>query len=300
METTESTASVATETQTSTEPTSTPQQTQSTPAQVPAQTSSSEPWYSSLPEDLRADANITKFSSVEELAKGYNNASALIGRDKIPMPKTEEEMRNVQLRLGMPATPEEYKLGPELGAQWTAEDLEDSPEPGVPLDKWRNCYKQLVHEYGFTQTQAAKMYERVARETNLAKKREQAKIEAEMQQCDVALKSAWGEAHGLKLQIASRAVNSLFGTELKEKIDKAGLGRDPEFLQAMAKIGSRSLEELGIDAKGSPAKTPSDLDSEIKALIGHPAYMDKKHPEHKGTVAKVTALMQRRHPENAT
>lgn len=292
METTESTASVET--------TQVGQSTESTSTQQPTQSTQSEPWYSSLPEDLRTDANITKFSSVEELAKGYNNASALIGRDKIPMPKTEEEMRGVQLRLGMPATFEEYKLGPELGAQWTAEDLEESPEPGVDLDKWRSCYKQLAHEYGFTQTQAAKMYERVARETNLAKRREQAKVEAEMQQCDVALKGAWGEAHGLKLQIASKAVNSLFGTELKEKIDKAGLGRDPEFLQAMAKIGSRSLEELGIDVKGSPAKTPSDLDSEIKALTGHPAYMDKKHPEHKGTVARVTALMQRRYPENAT
>lgn len=270
-------------------------------ASAPTQTSNqSEPWYSSLPDELKSDGNITKFTSVAELAKGYNNASALIGRDKIPMPQTDEEIRNVQLRLGMPVKYEEYKLGPELGAQWTAEDLEESPEPGVPLEKWRDCYKQLAHEYGFTQQQAAKMYERVARETNLAKKRQAATEEAEMQQCDVALKTAWGETHSLKLQIASRAVNALFGAELKEKINRAGLGRDPQFLQAMARIGSKSLEELGIDAKGSPAKAPSDLDSEIKALMGHPAYMDRKHPEHKVTVERVTALHKRRHPENAT
>lgn len=269
----------------------------STPSSQEA--SSSEPWYTALPDDLKMDKNITKFQSVAELAKGYNNASAMIGRDKIPMPQTDEEMRNVQLRLGMPMKHTEYKVGPELGHEWVTEDFAVSPEPGVELDKWKDCYKQLCHEYGFTQKQAAKMYERVARETNALEKRKAAAVEAEMVQCGNTLKMAWGESHNINTLIAGKAAKMIFGEDLTKKINDMGLGRDPQFVMAMHKIGSRSLEEMGIDAKGASSRTPADLDGEIKALMGHPSYMNKKHPEHKQTVGRVTALMQRRHPENA-
>ncbi len=143
------------------------------------------------------------------------------------------------------------------------------------------------------------MYERVVREHNAQEKRKAARVEAEMVECGTSLRRSWGEAHDINMLIATKAVNNMFSADLVEKINNAGLGRDPEFLMAMHKVGSRSLEELGIDAKGSTSKTPADLDSDIKSLMSHPAYMDKKHPEHKQTVQRVTSLMQRRHPDNA-
>ena len=59
-------------------PTESTSMQQPTPsALVPTSTQSqNEPWYSSLPDELKSDGNITKFTSVAELAKGYNNASA--------------------------------------------------------------------------------------------------------------------------------------------------------------------------------------------------------------------------------
>ena len=43
-------------------------------------------WMSSLPSDLQTNDSLTKFSSVESLAKSYINAQGIIGADKIVKP----------------------------------------------------------------------------------------------------------------------------------------------------------------------------------------------------------------------
>ena len=276
---------------------------QSTSSSEPAQAQetqgaqTSEPWYSSLPDDLKANPSITKFTSVHELAKGYVNAASLIGRDKIPMPKTDDEMHEVQIRLGKPQSPQEYKIGPEIGPSWVLGDLAESPEPDVPLEEWKACYKRRAHEFGLTQNQAAKVYEVLVRERAEETKKANASIEAELAKCEQELKKVWGEQHDVNLIVASKTAHGLFGENVMKKITAAGLARDPDFIKGLHRIGNRSLEELGIDKRGSSLKTPSDLDGEIAALRGHPAYLDKKHPEHTIVSNKLQALYSRRYPE---
>ena len=278
---------------------STQQQTSSTQqaSTNQGQAQTSEPWYSALPDELKANQNITKFQSVAELAKGYHHASQMIGRDKIPMPMTEDEMSEVQVRLGKPQSYEEYKIGPELGHQWVLEDLQDSPEMGVPLEEFKKCFKKKSHEFGFTQNQTAKIYETLVREQSEERKRKQATISAQLNMCEQTLRAAWGEQHDVNLIVAGKTAHGLFGPRVMKIIEDAGLARDPDFIKGMHRIGNKSHEELGIDKRGSALRTPSDLDGEIASLMGHPAYLNKKHPEHAIVMNKVTALMQRRHPD---
>ena len=48
-------------------------------------------WKANLPEDIRNDTSLAPIKDIEGLAKSYVNAQKLIGRDKIPMPKDEND-----------------------------------------------------------------------------------------------------------------------------------------------------------------------------------------------------------------
>ena len=50
-------------------------------------TTEQDDWRSSLSEDLQKNPNLEKYSSVESLAKAYINASSMLGRDKLTVPK---------------------------------------------------------------------------------------------------------------------------------------------------------------------------------------------------------------------
>ncbi len=262
--------------------------------QAPAATSGEQPWYTSLPQEIATNPNITKFTSVEELAKGHINMSTLLGRDKIPMPKTDQEFIDVMRRLGSPTEAGEFKLGEEVGPAFTLQDAEQFVHSKAP--EFKKEFKERMHEFGMTQKQAEKTYDWYIKSLHESHTAQTAQVETEMQMCGDALRSQWGEAMQVNLKIAGQAMQKFFGPEVTAKVDAAGLGRDPKFVQVMYEIGSRASEELGIDKRGFSARTPQELDADISTLMGHPAFLDKSHPEHKAIQAKVTALFQRRHP----
>lgn len=257
-----------------------------------------EQWYNTLPEDLKANPNITKFQSIEELAKGHVNAMSLIGRDKIPMPKTDQEFLDTMRRLGTPESADAYKLGSETGAAFMATEAEQFVE--ATSADFKKDFKARAHEFGMTQKQAENAYSWYIGQIHGANQQNNAQIATEMQNCGAALKAAWGEAMPAHLAVAGAAMNKVFGPETARKIEESGLGRDAKFVMAMHEIGSRSLEELGIDKRGNSTRTPAELQGEINQLMAHPGYADKRHPEHKAVVARVTALFQRQYPESAS
>ena len=67
-------------------------------------------WFDQLSEELKGSKSLAKFKDVNNLAQAYVHAESLIGRDKIPVPKTDEDWQDVYNRLGRPATPDDYSL----------------------------------------------------------------------------------------------------------------------------------------------------------------------------------------------
>jgi len=83
-----------------------PQEATLTPTAAPTQPN----WREMLSEDIRGDERLAKFETLEGLAKSYINAEQMIGREKIPMPKSDEEWQDVYNRLGRPESAEGYGL----------------------------------------------------------------------------------------------------------------------------------------------------------------------------------------------
>ena len=70
-------------------------------------------WKEAIPEDLRNDPNISKFTELEALAKSYINATRMIGQDKVAVPNnnsTDDQWNEVYNKLGRPESPDKYKL----------------------------------------------------------------------------------------------------------------------------------------------------------------------------------------------
>lgn len=244
-------------------------------------------WYSSLPEDLHGDPNITKYQSMEEFARGHVSAVSMLGREKIPMPKSDAEYRDVYAKLGMPKTADDYQF----------EDTEYNipvdiytPEARVADQKW---FRQQAHELGLTSKQAAGLYDRFMRYQEGGMQSLNRVQDIEMAKCNDIMQQTWGEATEANLTIANRALSKLFGKNVADAVAASGLGRNFDFIQGLYQLGTRSLEELGIDKRGNSTRTPEQLQQEIGQLQAHPAYFDRTHPEHRQVNDQVLALMER-------
>lgn len=242
-------------------------------------------WMSGLPEDLQSSKSLSKFKDVENLARGYVNAEKLIGRDQIPMPKTDDEFMATYARLGCPDDVSGYNV--------TYDQIEDESLRGM-MDEDLKAFLPMAKEAGLNNKQASVIFSKYAgRIKELASQRD-AKVSSEMANAQAALKAEFGEQTDTKLAFANRALSALGDQALIDSIASSGLGRNPAFIKMMIRVGEMHAEELGIDKTGSSSlMSPNDLSNAISELQAHPAYMDASHPEHKVIVDRVAQLFAR-------
>lgn len=263
-----------------------------TPAAPPAasEAPSQQTWFDQLPEDLRGSKSLAKFKDVTNLAQAYVHAESLIGRDKIPVPKTDEDWQDVYNRLGRPATPDDYSLS---GDTLKELQLPDHIVKVVEDDlKW---FKPVAHQLGLNDAQASGIVKSFMANLGDQFSSQSRDIDTELQHCENLLRKEYGQAYDAKIQIASRALSSLGGKELTDAINESGLGRNPAFINMFVRIGEQMHEELGLDLGGQP-ETPADLDEQIQEMQRHPAFLDSTHPEHKSVVNRIRVLFERRYP----
>ena len=244
-------------------------------------------WYSSLPEDLRGDSNITKYKSAEELARGHISAVSMLGRDKIPMPKSDAEYLDVYKRLGMPETKDDYKF------EGNEYNIPENIYPKQEQEADRVAFRGWAHELGLTQKQAAGLYDRFMKHQVGSMQNINRHVDIEMAKCNDVMQQTWGEATDANLIVANRAMVKFFGKDVADAVAASGLGRNFQFIQGMYNLGTRSLEELGIDKRGNSTRTPEQLQQEVGQLQAHPAYFDRNHPEHRQVNDQVLALLER-------
>jgi hypothetical protein len=247
-------------------------------------------WRDTLPEGIRESADLTKFDSVDALAQSYINASQLIGRDKIPMPKSEEEWNETYNRLGRPESIDDYDI---ITPDNLPEKLKASTDNSI---KW---FKQTSHDIGLSKEQASKFFNKY---TNLITEQTQAgqeKINQEVAETKVALNTEYGDALPAKMVLANRAMDKFGGEGLVKLFAETGLGRDPRVIKAFIGIGELIAEDVGLDKYGEPIESEGDLDAKILELQNRPAYLDAMDPAHQSTVKQVETMMKRRHPKPA-
>lgn len=240
-------------------------------------------WHAQLPEDLRANASISKFKSVAELAKGYVNAESLIGTKRIPEPQAtwkEEDWNALYSSLGRPTNPDGYKLPDDFKL----------PE-GLTLDAEKMKKANVaLHSAGLTPAQYNKVMAYYAGTLGEAQAAAQASQQRAVAQGTAALKQEWGENYGPNLDIAKSVVAKFGGDDLMASLEKSGAANDPLFIKSLHRIGVAMLDDKAIGS-GSGGLRIMDVTAakrEISDLTTDKDFMEAlntaNHPGHKVAV----------------
>ena len=83
---------------------------------------------------------------------------------------------------------------------------------------------------------------------------------------EVALRNEWGANYDAKLGRANRALQSLGGDALVEKLDQSGFGRDAAMVRAWAAVGDMMMQHGMITGDTLRGITPEQALSQIAEL----------------------------------
>lgn len=251
-------------------------------------------WRDSLSVDLKDNQTLSKFESVEALAKEHVNVQKLIGADKVIVPNAEstpEELNAFYQKLGRPGKVEDY-------------DLEGVERPAdLPWDdEFQGSMLTTMHEAGLSSVQVQKVLsayiESVSGQFQFANGEVQRVTETGIQD----LRNEWGGSYDAQIDLSKRAFASAAGEDHEELAgiklhDGTLLGDHPKLIKAFAVLGGKMSEHglVGANASTRTTMSPVEAGNAVKKLMGDAdfmaAYTEESHPEHALSVQKMRDLM---------
>lgn len=249
-----------------------------TQAGLAQETSSGAPWWESLPDELKNEPTVRKYTSVEEAIKGLVNASKLIGKEKVPIPKPDSPQEEWDLfyrAIGRPDTPDGYDV-----------KIEGADEEIL------NEFKQFAHQKGLTKQQVEALGEFWNNLQQKSTEMLEQQIEQLRETALTELQKEWGKDFDKELEVARRAVQALADEETMELLN-AGLGNDPRVIRLFNKVG-KMLGEDTLSALPAMSGHSADAKAELAKLKTDPEFIqalqDPMNPAHEEAVKKFKRL----------
>jgi len=215
-------------------------------------------WRDTLPDDIKSDPTLSKYSDVGNLAKAHVELQKKFGQKGVFKPAANaspEEVKAFREALGIPTDPTKYDMGKFEGVEVTPETLAWAQKMGADHGIEPSAMKTLMTEY---------MKVEKGNETALEKAAQE-----DMKVALAELKTEWGDAYDGNIQKANFAAEKLGGKEFIARLVEFGAHNDPLVLKALANAaklyGEDTLREGGI---GEGQQNPQELDAEISRVQG--------------------------------
>lgn len=215
-------------------------------------------WYSGLSEEYRNHPSIQKFSDANGLAKSYLSLESLMGRDKIPVPKGDDDVNAWSMynkAFNIPNSAEEYKFNIE-GQE-------------ANLDQ----FKALAHKYHLSNEVAQELLNAHVQDF---RDYENAKIQAFNQESEEAtkqLKAEWGTKYDENLKKARTFLEKMSGSKEDYDYYNDKIGNDVKFIKLLTKMGETISEGSlgGFEGQvGGFTKTPAEAKAELDKILSDP------------------------------
>jgi hypothetical protein len=233
-------------------------------------------WVNDLISDpaLKGDKELWKFKDVGVLAQSYRALQKdYSGRVPIPDGKDPVKVREFYTKLGVPEKADGYKFtAPTYPAEYPA----DAPRLGAEdIAQFNN----VAHSLNLTPSQAQGLLNWAA-EQGVASHQQIAVTEAEaVQACETTLKQEWGATYQLNQSLAKRTFKTFGDTDLDAAIRESGIGNDPRFVRAFARIG-KALGEEGLLIGDAHVDSNKDaLSAELRQIEGNVEFISGKLAE---------------------
>ena len=210
-------------------------------------------WRDSLPDDLKADPTLSKYSDLPNLAKAHIELQKKFGQKGVFKPGKDasaEEIKSFRESMGIPTDPTKYDMGQFEGVKVDQSMVDWAKKVGAEQGIEPAALKAVVTDYMKVSEANGQAAYRAALE----------QMKAGIEQ----LKSEWGEGFDRNIQRANFAAEKIGGKPLVERVVKAGIHNDPVLLKALTEVaklyGEDKLREGGI---GDGRSTPQEIDAEI-------------------------------------
>jgi hypothetical protein len=219
-------------------------------------------WYSGLSDDLRNNPTVQKYKSQEDQVKAHLELQSVMGNDKVPIPKDENDaiaIATFNKALGIPEKAEDYKLG-------EVKDVEGFENMSFGNER----FQEVAHKHGLTPKQAEGLRNDYIEMLGGIQNQSKEEYIAQVNKAKSELTSEWGLKYDSNIALAQSVMNKF--TNSKEEFDhiNALVGNDPLALKWMATIGGQfkegSLGDLGQPAPGF-TKTPSEANEEYERIM---------------------------------
>jgi hypothetical protein len=244
----------------------------------PVDTSGGAPeWLGALPDDLKADATLTRYADVEALARGHVEAHR-VAKSKLAIPgefANDEDWAKVYDALGRPKEPGGY----ELPLPALADDADDAAK--AAREATAKAYQDLFHQVGLNPRQASALVAADLARIDAAQSAFYAKGEQEV----AALKAELGADYAAQVEAAKDVFKKLgfepgFADELDTKVGSAAL------LRGFIKLAKVAGEHVRVHGGGGDFNASQDPQAELKAKFRDESWRAKFNAGDVATVAE--------------
>lgn len=243
-------------------------------------------WRDSLPEEIRGNATLSKFSDVNNLAKSYIEMQSLVGKKGVFPPDekaTPEQLRDFYKSIGQPDL-EKFEIKAPEGKKFNEKIIGD--------------FKKIAHESGLLPRQAQPLIDWWIQHEAGTQKANSESAAAKTKEEHAALAKEWGDGFDKQIALARLARKDVVGEELGKILDNPKYADDVHVVKLLAKVGALLGEDkLRGDGGGKFGQTPQEIDNEISKVMGdkkHP-YFDKSHPAHAAALQQMESLYKKRY-----
>ncbi len=246
-------------------------------------------WRDSIAEDLRADPSLTKFSTLDDLAKSYKHLERSFGSNKISIPSehaTEDDWKQVYRKLGQPEKLEDYKI--------------KAPKDSSLDEDFVKQFSENAFKAGVLPKQAEQLLGWYHQAVQADVEKQKQTVEHQGQQVVQELKKEWGMAFNEKIMRAQSAVKEFGGDELVTFLNETGLGNNPVLVKLFAKLGDLTKEDnVPGRERAQGAMTPSEAMEKARNIMAdkeHP-FNIVNHPNHEKALAEMQRIYELAYPD---
>ena len=234
-------------------------------------------------ETLHNDATLTTIPDINTWAKNHVNLRKQVPMDKMPRPTehfTDTDWDEFHKAGGWPDTAGDFNIKRH-------ESLPESLRTKEVIEADQEFYHK--NRFNKKQVDALEKYNEDKLLALIQNKDQQEEMDFTARKDGLTKK--WGIAFDQKVHLGDAAIEKGakgdldFKERLIEKINK-----DPDLIEFTSNLGSLFAEhKIDIDPN---IPTPADMDTRIREAQNHPAYMDKRNPDHNRQVQLVQHLIQ--------